>query len=87
MRIGNQLVLVGIHSGEGATADGYVSADTSPSFYIDEINAAMADLATQYSVGGGESVTVVPEPSSVILLGVAAVGIVAYSRRRHRAIV
>ena len=47
----------------------------------------MADLATQYGVGGGESVTVVPEPSSVILLGVAAVGVVAYFRRRRRAIV
>jgi hypothetical protein len=81
--INNKLVLVGTHSGAD-TADGYpyVSFDTSPSFYINEINAAMASLAGQYGVGAGEQVTVVPEPSALVLLGVAAVGIVGYYRRR-----
>ncbi len=89
VRIGNTLALVGTHSllDETPGQYPYISYDTSPSFYINEIDAAMVQLAEQYGVDANESVTVVPEPSTIILLGVAAVGIVAYCRRRRRAIV
>jgi hypothetical protein len=87
VRIGSTLALVGTHSAVDDLTNPTVSYDTSPSFYIDEINAAMEDLASQNGgLGAGEHVTVVPEPSSVVLLGIAAIGIVTYCRRRGRRI-
>ena len=80
--IGNQLALVGLHSYANYSGSApWQSYDTSPSYYVDDINAAMRQLASQDGVGGGEQVTVVPEPSAMILLGIAAVGIVARWRR------
>jgi len=86
VRIGNQLALVGTHSGADVSAYPYASADTSPSFYISQIDALMATLANTYSVGIGEQLTViVPEPSSLLLVFVAFVTLLAYAWRRRAA--
>jgi hypothetical protein len=85
--LGNQLALVGTHSGADTSAYPYISADTSPSFYIDEINAAMAQLSAQYGgIAMDEHVTVVPEPVTMVLLGIAAIGIAGCFWRRNRTV-
>jgi hypothetical protein len=63
--VGGQLALVGIHYYNAGTPGpldlGPISGDSFVPYYIDQLNANM----------GGEHVTVVPEPTTIVLLLVA----------------
>ena len=79
--VDGQLALVGTHSAhsDANPVNGSISIDTFVPFYINAIDAAM--LAN----GSSEQVTlVVPEPSTVVLLSIAAVSTLAYAWRRRR---
>ena len=79
IRYGNTLALVGIHlgnSGPPGPNSSFTSADTFAPYYISQINAAMSS--------SGFQVTVVPEPSSGLLLVLGVIGGGFYLRRRNR---
>ena len=83
--INDLTVVLGNYGQAGKTwTQGSIDGDPSGTVDINDLSIVLADYGNTVAASGGIGVSAVPEPSTLASLGVGAVGLLAYARRKRR---